>query len=158
MAYLSIDNVYKSFGPVEVLKGIDIEAAEGEFLVLVGPSGCGKSTLLNLIAGLETITSAARSASSDRVVNHVAPKDRDIAMVFQSYALYPNMNVRQNLSFGLETRKVAQGRRSKRIIEVAEILQIEDLLDRKPSQLSGGQRQRVAMGRAIARNPAHLPV
>jgi multiple sugar transport system ATP-binding protein len=153
MAYLSIDNVYKSFGAVEVLKGINIEAAEGEFLVLVGPSGCGKSTLLNLIAGLESITKGEISIKG-RVVNNVAPKDRDIAMVFQSYALYPNMNVRQNLSFGLETRKVPKPEIKRTIARVAGILQIEDLLDRKPSQLSGGQRQRVAMGRAIARNPA----
>jgi multiple sugar transport system ATP-binding protein len=152
MASLVIDNVRKSFGPVEVLKGIDIAIDASEFLVLVGPSGCGKSTLLNLIAGLETITSG-EIRIGDRLVNTVPPKDRDIAMVFQSYALYPNMNVRRNLSFGLETRKVSKQQIEKRIAQVAEILQIEDLLDRKPSQLSGGQRQRVAMGRAIARDP-----
>ena len=153
MAYLSIDNVCKSFGTVEVLKGINIEAEEGEFLVLVGPSGCGKSTLLNLIAGLETISSGQISIKG-RMVNQVPPKDRDIAMVFQSYALYPNMNVKKNLSFGLETRKVPKAEIEKTIAKVAAILQIEDLLGRKPSQLSGGQRQRVAMGRAIARNPS----
>jgi multiple sugar transport system ATP-binding protein len=152
MASLVIDNVRKAFGSVEVLKGIDIAIQSGEFLVLVGPSGCGKSTLLNLIAGLESISSG-EIRIGDRTVNQVPPKDRDIAMVFQSYALYPNMNVRRNLSFGLETRRVAPQEIDQRIRQVAEILQIEDLLDRKPSQLSGGQRQRVAMGRAIARDP-----
>ncbi|MFW5487521.1 MAG: ABC transporter ATP-binding protein [Desulfovibrio sp.] len=153
MASLTIKDVCKAFGSVEVLKGINIDAVHGEFLVLVGPSGCGKSTLLNLIAGLESITSG-EIRIGERVVNKVAPKDRDIAMVFQSYALYPNMTVRKNISFGLETRKVPKDEIEKVILKVAGILQIEDLLDRKPSQLSGGQRQRVAMGRAIARNPA----
>jgi len=152
MASLVIDKVRKAFGAVEVLRGIDIAVNPGEFLVLVGPSGCGKSTLLNLIAGLETITSG-EIRIGDRAVNDVPPKDRDIAMVFQSYALYPNMNVRRNLSFGLETRKLARPEIEERIRRVSEILQIQDLLDRKPSQLSGGQRQRVAMGRAIARDP-----
>ena len=152
MASLVIDNVTKAFGRVQVLKGIDIAIDPGEFLVLVGPSGCGKSTLLNLIAGLESITTG-EIRMGDRVVNHIPPKDRDIAMVFQSYALYPNMNVRRNLSFGLETRKVPRAEIDERIQRVAAILQIENLLDRKPSQLSGGQRQRVAMGRAIAREP-----
>ncbi len=152
MASLKIKNVCKSFGAVDVLKGIDLEIESGEFLVLVGPSGCGKSTLLNLIAGLETVTSGDVMIG-DRVVNAVSPKDRDIAMVFQSYALYPNMNVRKNLSFGLETRKVAQPEIDTTIERVAQMLQITDLLDRKPAQLSGGQRQRVAMGRALARNP-----
>lgn len=152
MASLKIKNICKSFGSVEVLKGIDLEIESGEFLVLVGPSGCGKSTLLNLIAGLETITSG-EILIGDRFVNNVSPKDRDIAMVFQSYALYPNMNVRKNLSFGLGTRNVPKQQIEETVQKVSTMLQIEDLLDRKPYQLSGGQRQRVAMGRALARNP-----
>lgn len=153
MSSLMIDKVNKKFGKVEVLKDISIFIENGEFLVLVGPSGCGKSTLLNLIAGLESI-SGGEIKIGDRVVNHVAPKDRDIAMVFQSYALYPNMTVRKNISFGLETRKVAKRDIEKTVDNVSAMLQIEPLLDRKPAQLSGGQRQRVAMGRALARNPA----
>lgn len=152
MASLVIDQVYKTFGTVEVLKGINISIEAGEFLVLVGPSGCGKSTLLNLIAGLDSITSG-KIRIGERVVNNIPPKDRDIAMVFQSYALYPNMTIEKNLSFGLETRKVPKDEIKEKIDKVAEILQITDLLNRKPSQLSGGQRQRVAMGRAIARDP-----
>jgi len=152
MAGLTIRNVYKSYGAVPVLKGIDIDVAEGEFLILVGSSGCGKSTLLNMIAGLESITQG-EILIGDRVVNELPPKNRDIAMVFQSYALYPSMTVGENISFGLEIRRVAPAER-KRIVEaVAESLQITHLLDRKPSQLSGGQRQRVAMGRAMARDP-----
>jgi multiple sugar transport system ATP-binding protein len=153
MASLTIRDARKTFGKVDVLKGIDIDVASGEFLVLVGPSGCGKSTLLNLIAGLETI-SGGEIRIGDRVVNNVSPKDRDIAMVFQSYALYPNMNVRKNISFGLETRKTPQAEIDEIVANVAKTLQIEELLERKPKQLSGGQRQRVAMGRALARNPA----
>ncbi|HBH29986.1 MAG: sn-glycerol-3-phosphate ABC transporter ATP-binding protein UgpC [Desulfofustis sp. PB-SRB1] len=152
MASLRVEQARKAFGSVEILKGIDLAIDSGEFLVLVGPSGCGKSTLLNLIAGLETITSG-QILIDDKVVNDISPKDRDIAMVFQSYALYPNMNVRKNLSFGLETRKVPKQEIAEIIEKVAAMLQIENLLDRKPSQLSGGQRQRVAMGRALARNP-----
>ena len=152
MTGLSIRNVHKSYGNVPVLKGINIDVADGEFLILVGSSGCGKSTLLNMIAGLETITEG-EIAIGGRVVNDLPPKSRDIAMVFQSYALYPSMTVRENISFGLEIRRVAPAER-KRIVEtVAESLQISHLLDRKPRQLSGGQRQRVAMGRALARNP-----
>jgi multiple sugar transport system ATP-binding protein len=153
MASLTINDVQKSFGAVEVLKSVSIDVASGEFLVLVGPSGCGKSTLLNLIAGLESITQG-EIYIGDRLINPVSPKDRDIAMVFQSYALYPNMNVRKNISFGLETRKVPKAEIDQIVSRVAAMLKIEDLLDRKPRQLSGGQRQRVAMGRALARNPA----
>jgi multiple sugar transport system ATP-binding protein len=153
MANLSIRNVIKRYGPVEVLKGIDIEVQDGEFLILVGPSGCGKSTLLNMIAGLDTITSGD-IAIGGRVVNDLSPKDRDIAMVFQSYALYPNMSVRDNISFGLKIRKVSKDKQDEIVSRVAKTLQMEHLLDRMPSQLSGGQRQRVAMGRALARDPA----
>jgi len=153
MSTLSIRNVKKRYGPVEVLKGIDIEVQDGEFLILVGPSGCGKSTLLNMIAGLDTISSG-EIAIGGRVVNNLSPKDRDIAMVFQSYALYPNMTVRNNISFGLKIRKVPKQQQAEIVDRVAKLLQIEALLDRMPSQLSGGQRQRVAMGRALARDPA----
>ena len=152
MASLSIDHVEKSFGNTDVLKGIDIEIESGEFLVLVGPSGCGKSTLLNLIAGLETITSGEIRIDGDRV-NERHPKDRDIAMVFQSYALYPNMTVADNMAFGLEMRGVPKAERDAAIADVASLLQIEQLLKRRPAQLSGGQRQRVAMGRALVRDP-----
>jgi multiple sugar transport system ATP-binding protein len=152
MASLTISDIRKWFGSNEVLKGVSLSVASGEFLVLVGPSGCGKSTLLNLIAGLETITSGEIKID-DRVVNDIRPKDRDIAMVFQSYALYPSMNVRKNLAFGLETRGVPKKEIEKIVEHVAAMLQISELLDRKPSQLSGGQRQRVAMGRALARDP-----
>jgi len=150
---LTIKDVYKSFGQVKVLKDISLDIQSGEFLVLVGPSGCGKSTLLNLIAGLETVT-RGEIFIGDKMVNDVSPKDRDIAMVFQTYALYPNMRVRKNISFGLEMRKVPKTEIEKIVEKVAGILQIEELLDRKPAQLSGGQRQRVAMGRALARNPS----
>jgi len=153
MASLSIRNLKKVFGKQEVLKDINIEVQDGEFLVLVGPSGCGKSTLLNMIAGLETISSG-EMLIGERLVNKVQPKDRDIAMVFQSYALYPNMTVRKNISFGLEILKLPKQEREEIIKRVAKMLQIEELLDRKPSQLSGGQRQRVAMGRALSRDPA----
>ena len=152
MASLTISNLSKRYGPVEVLDGIDLAAEAGEFIVLVGPSGCGKSTLLALIAGLETITSG-EIRIGDRVVNNVPPKDRDIAMVFQSYALYPTMTVRQNITFGMESRGVPKAEQNEAVARVAALLQIEPLLKRKPSQLSGGQRQRVAMGRALVRDP-----
>ncbi len=152
MAFLEIRDATKSYGSVEVLHRVDISAEEGEFLVLVGPSGCGKSTLLNMIAGLEDVTSG-EIAINGRVVNGVHPSKRNIAMVFQSYALYPNMTVRQNITFGLEMHGVPKAEREKAMLDVARLLQIEQLLDRKPGQLSGGQRQRVAMGRALVRNP-----
>jgi multiple sugar transport system ATP-binding protein len=152
MGALSIRNVRKSFGAVEILRGIDIEIEEGEFLILVGPSGCGKSTLLSMIAGLD-VPSAGSIHIGERDVTNELPRDRDIAMVFQSYALYPNMNVAENISFALEMRKVPKAERETSVQRVAKMLQIEHLLDRKPAQLSGGQRQRVAMGRALARNP-----
>ena len=153
---LDIRGVRKCFGKgdhmVEVLKKIDIEVAPGEFLILVGPSGCGKSTLLNIIAGLEEPTEGAIHLGGRNVIG-VPPAQRDIAMVFQSYALYPTMNVADNIGFALEMRKVPKAQRQQRTREVAEMLQITHLLDRRPSQLSGGQRQRVAMGRALARQP-----
>ncbi|WEK51457.1 MAG: sn-glycerol-3-phosphate ABC transporter ATP-binding protein UgpC [Candidatus Kaistia colombiensis] len=152
MSSLTIRNLRKSFGSVEVLKGIDIEAKAGEFIALVGPSGCGKSTLLAMIAGLESV-SEGEIRIGDRLVNSVAPKDRDIAMVFQSYALYPTMTVRENITFGMESRGVPRPQRDEAVKRVAALLQIEPLLGRKPGQLSGGQRQRVAMGRALVRDP-----
>ncbi|TIU38299.1 MAG: ABC transporter ATP-binding protein, partial [Mesorhizobium sp.] len=152
MAFLEIDGLRKRFGQVEILKGIDVELEKGGFLVLVGPSGCGKSTLLNTIAGLETITSGEIRVDG-RTINDLHPSKRDIAMVFQSYALYPNMTVAGNISFGMEMRGVPAAERQKAIDKVAKVLQIGHLLQRKPSQLSGGQRQRVAMGRALVRDP-----
>ena len=153
MATLTVSRLTKRFGSVEVLKGIDLEAQTGEFIALVGPSGCGKSTLLAIIAGLEA-ASEGEIRIDGRIVNSVAPKDRDIAMVFQSYALYPTMTVRANITFGMESRGVPKQARVEALARVAELLKIESLLDRKPSQLSGGQRQRVAMGRALVRDPA----
>ncbi|HZX26712.1 MAG TPA: sn-glycerol-3-phosphate ABC transporter ATP-binding protein UgpC [Telluria sp.] len=153
MASLTISGVHKTYpNGAHILKGIDIAIEDGEFLILVGGSGCGKSTLLNMIAGLETV-SEGEIRIGDGAVNDVAPKDRDIAMVFQSYALYPTMTVRENISFGLGIRKVPRREQDEIVARVAETLQITHLLDRKPAMLSGGQRQRVAMGRAIARNP-----
>ncbi len=152
MGALSIRDVRKTYGKVEILKGIDIAIEAGEFLILVGPSGCGKSTLLNGIAGLDTPTSGSIHLAG-RDITHAAPKDRDIAMVFQSYALYPNMNVAQNIAFALEMRNVPKAQRDATVQRVAGMLQIGHLLDRKPGALSGGQRQRVAMGRALARDP-----
>ena len=152
MQSLKLVQVTKSFGTTQVLRNIDLAIAPGEFLILVGPSGCGKSTLLNCLAGLEDVTSG-EVWIGDRMVNGVSPKDRDIAMVFQSYALYPNMDVRGNIAFGMEMRGVPKAAREARVLEVARLLQMEELLTRKPGQLSGGQRQRVAMGRALARSP-----
>ncbi len=153
MANLSLKQLTKAYGPVEVLHGIDLEIADGEFVVLVGPSGCGKSTSLRMIAGLEDIT-AGEVHIAGRLVNNLEPKDRDIAMVFQNYAIYPHMTVRKNIAFGLWTSPMSKADKAARIEEVARILDMSDLLDRKPSQLSGGQRQRVAIGRAMVRNPA----
>ncbi|MEM6637190.1 MAG: sn-glycerol-3-phosphate ABC transporter ATP-binding protein UgpC [Pseudomonadota bacterium] len=152
MGFLDIDNATKTYGAVEVLHQVDISVEEGEFLVLVGPSGCGKSTLLNMIAGLEEITSG-EIRIKNAVMNGVHPSKRNIAMVFQSYALYPNMTVGQNITFGLEMHGVPKAERDTSMRDVAKLLQIEQLLDRKPGQLSGGQRQRVAMGRALVRQP-----
>ncbi len=152
MASLTIRNLFKNFGVVEVLKGINLEAAAGEFIALVGPSGCGKSTLLAMIAGLESVT-RGEIFIGDRLVNSVAPKDRDIAMVFQSYALYPTMTVRENMAFGMESRGIPKAQQKEAIERVAALLKLDQLLHRKPGQLSGGQRQRVAMGRALVRDP-----
>lgn len=152
MASVTYNNVIKSFGDVEVIKNLNFTVEDKEFLVLVGPSGCGKTTALRMLAGLEEIT-AGEILIGDRVVNDVAPKDRDIAMVFQSYALYPHMSVYDNMAFGLKLRKTPKEEIKRRVNEAAEILDITHLLDRKPRQLSGGQRQRVAVGRAIVREP-----
>src|SRR5882724_13042178 len=149
---LTVRDLNKSFGAVDVLKGVNLDVAPGEFVVLVGPSGCGKSTLLAMIAGLETVTSGEITIGG-RIVNNVAPKDRDIAMVFQSYALYPTMTVRENITFGMESRRVPKAQQDTAVARVASLLQIGELLGRRPAQLSGGQRQRVAMGRALVRDP-----
>ena len=152
MSALEIQNIRKNYGAVETLKGIDVALESGEFLVLLGSSGCGKSTLLNIIAGLAEATSGDIRIGGRSVLG-VHPKDRDIAMVFQSYALYPNLSVARNIGFGLEMRKVPVAERDKAVRDAASLLQIENLLERKPSQLSGGQRQRVAIGRALVRKP-----
>ena len=152
MANVTYDSVFKRFGEVTAVNDMNLEIVDKEFLVLVGPSGCGKTTALRLLAGLEEISEGTISIE-DRVVNDVAPKDRDIAMVFQSYALYPHMSVFDNMAFGLKLRKTPKDQIKRRVQDAAEILGIEHLLDRKPRQLSGGQRQRVAVGRAIVREP-----
>jgi multiple sugar transport system ATP-binding protein len=152
MATVTIRNVEKFFGGTHVIRGVDIDIADGEFAVLVGPSGCGKSTLLRMIAGLEEISSG-EILIGDKVVNDVPPKERDIAMVFQNYALYPHMKVRDNMAFSLLLAKRPRSEIDERVNKAAGILGLADLLDRYPRQLSGGQRQRVAMGRAIVRNP-----
>ena len=156
MSTVTLKNIYKIYdGDVTAVKDFNLEIADKEFIVLVGPAGCGKSTTLRMVAGLEEI-SKGELYIDDKCVNEVEPKDRDIAMVFQSYALYPHMTVRQNMAFPLKLRKVAQGEIDRRVNEAAEILGITEYLDRKPKALSGGQRQRVAIGRAIVREPKAL--
>jgi len=152
MASINIQNVQKSFGKVHVLHGVDLDIRDGEFIVLVGPSGCGKSTLLRMIAGLEDVSGGDVSIEGRRV-NDLAPKDRDIAMVFQSYALYPHMNVANNMSYSLRLRKQAKDRITSAVAAASAKLGLDPLLERRPKALSGGQRQRVAMGRAIVRQP-----
>jgi multiple sugar transport system ATP-binding protein len=152
MAEVNLRRIVKRFDEVEAVRGIDLDIADHEFVVLVGPSGCGKSTTLRMVAGLEEITDGEILIGGD-VVNDVPPKDRDIAMVFQNYALYPHMTVEENMSFGLRLKRFPKAEIKKRVNEAARILDITELLDRKPRALSGGQRQRVAMGRAIVRNP-----
>ena len=152
MASVTFENVVKQFGDVKAVNDLNIQVADKEFLVLVGPSGCGKTTALRSLAGLEEITSG-NIKIGDRIVNDVAPKDRDIAMVFQSYALYPHLSVYDNMAFGLKLRKLPKEEIKRRVSEAADILGIQELLQRKPRQLSGGQRQRVAVGRAIVREP-----
>jgi multiple sugar transport system ATP-binding protein len=153
MASVTLSGVNKHYGTVEVIPRIDLKIEDGEFVVLVGPSGCGKSTLLRMIAGLEAIT-RGDLAIGDRLVNSVAAKNRDIAMVFQNYALYPHKNVRQNIEFALKLRKMPKEETARRVAHAADLLELTPLLERFPRQLSGGQRQRVAMGRAIVRDPA----
>ncbi len=152
MAKIKLDSLTKSYGTTEVLHHIQGDIDHGEFIVIVGPSGCGKSTLLRMVAGLETVTTGEVSIG-DKVINDLEPADRDIAMVFQNYALYPHMTVEQNMAYGLKIRKLPQEEIKRRVEEAADILEIRDYLKRKPRQLSGGQRQRVAMGRAIVRDP-----
>ncbi|EKF17982.1 ABC transporter ATP-binding protein [Nitratireductor pacificus] len=153
MATVSFSKVVKSYGDAEVIHGADIEIGDGEFVVFVGPSGCGKSTLLRMLAGLESI-SGGEIRIGDRVVSHLPPKDRDVAMVFQNYALYPHMSVADNIGFPLKMAGIAPAERRTKVAEVAGLLGLDGLLDRHPRQLSGGQRQRVAMGRAIIRQPS----
>ena len=155
MANLKINDINKNFGITEVLKGINLDINDGDFLVLLGPSGCGKSTLLNTIAGLEK-SDSGEILIDDYVVNNMEPSDRDIALVFQSYALYPAMTVRKNVTFGLEQRKTSKEKIEDALTKVSNLLKITELLDRKPSQLSGGQRQRVALARALYRDPSVL--
>ncbi|TYO88529.1 sn-glycerol-3-phosphate import ATP-binding protein UgpC [Oceanicella actignis] len=152
MAGIKLENLIKSYGDTRILHGIDADIADGEMIVVVGPSGCGKSTLLRMVAGLEAVT-AGRILIGERVVNDLEPSQRDIAMVFQNYALYPHMTVRQNMAYGLKIRGMSRAEIARRVDEAADILELRPYLDRKPRQLSGGQRQRVAMGRAIVRHP-----
>ncbi|WP_128691579.1 ABC transporter ATP-binding protein, partial [Chromohalobacter israelensis] len=153
MATLQLNNIVKDFGGTQVIKGVDLEVKDREFVVFVGPSGCGKSTLMRMIAGLESTTSGEIVIDGQRV-NEVGPADRGLAMVFQSYALYPHMTVEDNMGFSLRLAKVPKAERREKVLAAARILQLEPLLDRKPRALSGGQRQRVAIGRAIVRNPS----
>ncbi len=152
MASIRMEGIVKDYGTLRAIQGIDLEIPDGEFVAFVGPSGCGKSTLLRMVAGLEEISGGTLHIG-DRFMNDVEPRDRDVAMVFQDYALYPHMTIAQNIGFGLKMRRVKPVEIRKQVERAAEILQIGDLLERKPGQLSGGQRQRVAMGRAIVRNP-----
>jgi len=152
MATVELDDIKKRFGPTEVIKGVSVDVADGEFIVIVGPSGCGKSTLLRMVAGLETITEGELRIGGTRA-NEREPMDRDIAMVFQNYALYPHMSVAQNMGYGLRIAGLPKAEIAAKVRDAAELLQLTELLDRKPKQLSGGQRQRVAMGRAIVRAP-----
>ncbi|RKF20006.1 sn-glycerol-3-phosphate ABC transporter ATP-binding protein UgpC [Alginatibacterium sediminis] len=152
MSGVALKSIVKSYGETTVVHGIDLEVKSQEFVVLVGPSGCGKSTTLRMVAGLEEI-SAGEVTIGDRLINNVAPKDRDVAMVFQNYALYPHLNVADNIAFGLRIRKTPEIETKRLVAEVAKILGLEEYLDRQPKDLSGGQRQRVAMGRAIVRHP-----
>ena len=152
MAEVEIRDARKAYGSAQILHGVSVEIADGEFVVLVGPSGCGKSTLLRMIAGLESIT-GGEIAIDKRVVNDVPPKERDIAMVFQNYALYPHMTVAENMGFSLKLKNAPQAETTQKVREAADILGLVPYLDRYPRQLSGGQRQRVAMGRAIVRDP-----
>jgi len=152
MATVEIRDVRKSYGSAAVIHGVSVDIQDGEFVILVGPSGCGKSTLLRMVAGLEDITGGEIRIGS-RVVNHVPPKERDIAMVFQNYALYPHMTVAENMAFSLKLRRAPRAEITAKVKRAAEILGLTPLLDRYPKQLSGGQRQRVAMGRAIVRDP-----
>ena len=153
MSYLNIKNVIKNYNNKDnIIKNLSLTVKKGEFLVIVGPSGCGKSTLLRMIAGLEDINSGEIEINGD-IINNIPPADRNIAMVFQNYALYPHMNVEKNLSYGLKNRKIPKDEIAARVKDISKLLQIEELLKRKPSELSGGQRQRVAMGRAIIREP-----
>ena len=153
MATVTLKDLRKSFGPDEVIHGIDMEIADGEFIVIVGPSGCGKSTLLRMVAGLETVTGGEVLIGGERA-NDKEPMDRDIAMVFQNYALYPHMTVAQNMGYGLKIAGLSKPEIATKVEAAAELLQLDGLLDRRPKQLSGGQRQRVAMGRAIVREPS----
>ena len=153
MATVELNNVKKRFGPIEVIHGVSATIKDGEFIVIVGPSGCGKSTLLRMVAGLESVSEGEISIGK-KIVNDFEPMDRDIAMVFQNYALYPHMSVRQNMGYGLKIAKVAKAKIDEKVNAAAKLLQLNEYLDRRPRDLSGGQRQRVAMGRAIVREPA----